>query len=212
MLALALATSYGAASPDDPAEVQRIRTIAERALALAPDDATVLDHVGLALCFVGYPEEGERHTERAVHKAPGHGLAHSAHGQACLMLNRPEEAFSHLSMTERLRPGAHVMWVVKLRQAQALRELGRWAPAEAAIDASIALYPTSGRAHVEKALICVRLGRDVEARKHIETARRMGLELALVERGWRRAFPNSPRLEADIATIRALYAATEPGA
>ena len=29
-------------SPDDPAEVQRIRAIAERALALAPDDASVL--------------------------------------------------------------------------------------------------------------------------------------------------------------------------
>jgi len=56
------------------------------------------------------------------------------------------------------------------------------------------------------------LGRDDEARKHIATARKAGWDEVRAERYWRRLFPNNPRLEDDIATIRALYAATEPGA
>jgi hypothetical protein len=35
------------------------------------------------------------------------------------------------------------------------------------------------------------LGRDAEARKHIETARQLGWELVLTERLWRRCVPNS---------------------
>jgi len=38
------------------------------------------------------------------------------------------------------------------------------------------------------------------------------IEEARTELFWRRTTPHSPRLEADIATLRALYAATEGGA
>jgi hypothetical protein len=57
----------------------------------------------------------------------------------------------------------------------------------------------------------VRLGRGAEANQHIETARKAGWDLTQAERVWRRLTPNSPRLEADIAIVRGLYAATEPG-
>jgi hypothetical protein len=40
----------------------------------------------------------------------------------------------------------------------------------------------------------------------------LGWELAQAERLYRRLPSNSPTLEADVAIIRALYAATEPGA
>ncbi len=210
-LALARALAY-LASPDDPAEVESIRAIAERALALAPDDAWVLILVGQALCYVGYPEEGERHTGRAVRKAPASGLIQYYHGAACVMLNRPEEGLSHLKTAERLMPGAHLMWTVKAWQSGAYRELGRWAEAEAAIDECISLIPTWPLNHVYKALLCLQLGRDDSPRRHIETARRLGMDLAQAERIWRRCAPNSPTLEADVATIRALYAALEPGA
>ena len=211
MLAFALANAY-LVSPDDPAEVQRIRAMAERALALGPDDANVLSNVGQALCYVGDPAAGERCTARAVRKAPGSGLTQFYHGIACLMLNRPEEALSHLKTAERLMPGSHLMWAVKGRQSGAYIELGRWAEADAALDECISLIPTLPHTHVFKAQISMHLGQDAAARRHIETARRMGLELADGERFWRRVLPNSPTLEADIATIRALYAATEAGA
>ena len=212
MLATTRATFYYATSADDPAEVARIRAIAERALALAPDDVTVLAYVGGALCRVGYPEEGERYTGRAVRKAPGSGMSHHFHGSACVMLNRLEAGLSHFSLAERLMPGSHLMWVVKSWQCRAYRELGRWAESDAAIDESISLNPTWPQNFVYKAYLCVQLGQDAAARRQIEMARSLGWELAQTERRWRRVVPNSPRLEADIAIIRALYAATEPGA
>jgi TolB-like protein/Flp pilus assembly protein TadD len=211
MLATALANAY-LVSPGDPEEVQRIRAIAERALALAPDDATVLGYVGQALCFVGYPEDGERHTSRAVRKAPGSGMAQFQHGMACGVLNRPEEALSHLRTAERLSPGWHVMWALKGWQAIAYRELGRFSEAETARDKSISLDPRDVFNQIDKAFLCARLGRDAEARRYIETARKVGYGAAQAERYWRRLTPNSPRLEADIATIRVLYAATEQSA
>jgi tetratricopeptide (TPR) repeat protein len=97
-------------------------------------------------------------------------------------------------------------------QSIAYRELGLWEQANTAIDESLLLYPTLGRIHVVKALICADQGRHVEARKHIETARRLGSDLTLTERLWRRVWFNSPKLEADIAIIHALYAATESSA
>ncbi len=210
-LAHALANAY-LAKPDDPAEVQSIRAIAERALALAPDDAMVLSFVGLALSYVGYPEEGERHSLRAVRKAPGSGMLHFFHGGVCLRLERPEEALSHLKTAERLGPGWHLMWVVKDWQSVACRGLERWAEANAAIDECLRLLPSYGMGHVNKAVYCTQLGQDVEAREHIETARRLDWGAVQAERISLRIRPNSPGLEADNATIRALYAATESGA
>jgi TolB-like protein/Tfp pilus assembly protein PilF len=212
MLALALAASYIAVSPDDPAEVQRIRGIAERAVALAPDDASVLGHVGQALCFVGYPEEGARLTGRAVRKAPGSGVFHYFHGVACVILNRPDEALSQLNTAARLSPNWHLMWAVHAWQSYLLGAQGRWTEADASIDECISLNPTFGFLHVIKALCCVHLGRSAEARRHVVSAARLGLDLAQAERTYRRDLPNSPKLEADIATVRALYAATEAGA
>lgn len=208
MLAAALANAY-LVSPDDPAEVQRIRAIAERALALAPDDASVLGFVGLALCNIGYPEEGVRYTGRAVRKAPGGGFLHYIHGMTCAVLNRPDEALSHLKLAERLMPGSHLTWSLKSWMHAAYRDQSRWAEANATADEAISLLPGWPNNYVYKAVYSLQLGRDAEARRHIEAARRLGLELAEAERFWRRCAPNSPTLEPDIASLRALYAATD---
>ena len=212
MLAHALADLYLGFSPDDPAEVQRIRGIAERALALAPDDVNVLNSVGHALSYLGYPEEGERYVGRAVRKAPSIGTTHYSYGIACLMLNRPEEALSHLKTAERLMPGSHLMWSVKVWQAYTLAALRRFAEAEAATDESLSLLPSNGSLYSLKALVCLEFGRHDEARRHIETTRRLGWSLEQIERGMRRVFRNSPTLQADFAKIRPLFAALEHGA
>ena len=222
--AVAIAPDYGTAhaalssahgvlyllgSPDDAAEVRRIRTIAERALALAPDDAVVLSHVGATLCHIGYPDEAARYSERAMRKAPGSGFIHYNHGTVCRFLNRSEEAVSHLNVATQLIASWHLLWAVAAWRSQALGELGRWAEAEAAADESIALNPEFGQSHVIKALMCVQLGRDAEAPSHVDTARRVGLDLAQAERYFRRVGMKSPGLQETIASIRALYAATE---
>lgn len=212
LLASAHAILYMSGGANDPAEVERIRAIAERALALAPDDTMILGIVGLALCYIGCTEEAVRHTERAVRKAPGSGLLHYQHSQACLMLNRLEESLFHANLAERLMPGSNLTWSVKLGQASALAGLARWAEADAAIDEGIALNPTWGPNFVLKALCCAQLGRSADASGQIETLRRLGYDLPQAEHLWRRNIKNNPRLESDLASIRALYAATEPSA
>jgi TolB-like protein len=209
LLANGLANDY-LVRPDDPAEVQRIRGIAERALFLAPDDATVLGSVGVAFSFIGFPDEGQRYTGRAARKAPGSGILHWQHGIASVMVNRPEEARSHLMTAERLMPGSQLMWLVKFWQARALAELGHWAEADAANHECVSHNPTDGLSYVFKALSAMQLGQESGARGCIQAARRLGCDPVQAERFWRRIAPNSPRLEADIAAVRALYAAIEP--
>jgi TolB-like protein len=210
-LAYSRANAYHAL-PDDPTEVLSIRANVERALVLAPDDASVLAWAGLALCLIGNPDEAERHTRRAVRKAPGSAIVHYAHGVALYMLNQPEEALSHFKAAERLAPGSHMMWIYITWQSAAFRDLGRLAEAEAARDQSIDLNPGHGFDIVYKAVLCVLLGRQAEGRRLIETAGQFGWGLAQTERTWCRAHPNSPTLESDIAIIRELYAEAEPGA
>ena len=211
LLANGLANDY-LVRPDDPAEVQRIRAIAERALFLAPDDATVLGSVGVAFSFVGFPDEGQRYTGRAARKAPGSGMLHWQHGIACVMVNRHEDARSHLKTAERLMPGSQLMWLVKHWQSRALAELGRWVEADATNNECVSHNPTDGLSYVFKALIAKQLGQDADARRFIRTAQRLGCDLVQAERFWHRTGLNSPTLEADIATIRTLYAATESAA
>jgi Flp pilus assembly protein TadD len=208
LLANGLANDY-LVRPDDQAEVQRIRAIAERALALAPDDAAVLGSVGVALSFVGQPDEGNRYSGRAARKAPGSGILHWQHGITCVMVNRQEDARSHLNTAERLMPGSQLMWLVKFWQSRALAELGRWVEADAANHECISHNPTDGLSYVFKALGAMQLGKDADARKCIRTAQQLGCDLVQSERFWRRIAPNSPTLDADISTIRELYAATE---
>ena len=211
LLAYGLANDY-LVSPDDPAEVQRIRAIAERALILAPDDAAVLGSVGVAFSFVGFPDEGDRYCGRAARKAPGSGILHWQHGITCVMVNRQEDALSHLETAERLMPGSQLLWLVKHWQSRALAELGRWVEANATNNDCVSHNPTDGLSYVFKALCAMQLGQDADARRCIRTAQRLRCDLAQAERFWHRTGPNSPTLDADIATIRGLYAATKPGA
>jgi TolB-like protein/Flp pilus assembly protein TadD len=208
----ALTVLYLFSMPDDPAEVQRIRAIAERGLVLAPDDSSVLAFAGNAIGLLGFPEEGVLYTERAVRKTPGHGVAHHFHGSICCMCNRYEEALAHFNTATRLMPGSHIMWLIKAWRAGALRALGRLEEASASIDEAIALYPAMGHTYISKATICVQLGRDAEARSLVATGRRLGTDLASSERITRRLNPNSPDLETHIAILRDLFAQTEPGA
>ena len=209
--AAALADHYFT-SQDDPAEVQRIRSLAERALSLAPDNAQVLNWVGEALCFIGYPEEGERLTARAVRKAPGSGFLHLIHSNACMLLNRPEQTLSHANTAERLMPGSHLMWAVKLSQSRALLMLERWAEASAAAAEVLLIDPISVDGLFLKAFCHVQLEQKADAYKCIQAARRLGAEPAPQGFYWRRLWPIGATAENFTATIQALWAETEGAA
>jgi TolB-like protein/Tfp pilus assembly protein PilF len=206
MLAVALANAYLLASPADPAEVERIRAISERALALAPDDASVLNAVGSALCFIGSPEEGERYTGRAVRKAPGSGVSHQYHGVACAMLNRLEEAMSHLNTAARLMPGSHLFWAVKAWHANALIRAGRWGEGEAMYDECLANAPDFAIGLCHKAMFCWRDGRKEQGLRIVKALTSSGLDYATVRRTFGRVFINSPTRDEMTSAMDALWA------
>ena len=209
LLATALADSYFG-MPDDPAEVQRIRATVGRALALAPDDITVLGWVAHALSIIGHPEEAVLYPARAVRKATGAGILHFYHGEACCLLNRNEEALIHLGLAERLLPGWNRIWALKIWQSAAFSEMGRWVEADSAIDESISLIPTHGLNYLTKASLCPKLGRDAEAASHIETARQLGWDLKRAERAWRRLGRVNTSIEALIAATHGPNTPPEP--
>ncbi len=211
VLAFTLADVYVAYS-DDPAEARRIVTIAERALRLAPEDPIVLGCAGMVFSYMGNLDEGARLTERAVRKVPGNALVQIWHGCSCMMLNRPEAALQHLKTGERLLPGSQLQWIAKTWQGNVYLQQEQWVEAEAAYKASLDMLPTFGLGHVYRALCCQQLGRDQEAKRLVEAARRLDWHLAQTERFLRRVWPNNPNYEVHISVIRMLYAATEPTA
>ena len=209
--AAALADRYLATSGDDPAEVQRIRSLAERALALDPDNAQVLCWAGEALCFTGSPEDGERHTARAVRKAPGSGFLHLIHSVACMLLNRPEQALQHADSAERLMPGSHFMWAVKLAQARPLVVLERWVEARAAAVEALLIDPTNVEGHVLQTLCHLLLGQEADARKCIFALRGLETDLDQFEHRLRILLPFENLSEDDIVTVRTLWSQVDAG-
>ena len=207
-----LAQFYMNGAGEDLATKERVRAAAMRAVALSPDDALVLMRAGAALSYVGYPEEGVHFTERAVHRAPGSGMTHFYHSASCLILNRLDEAISHIETAERLMPGGHLNWGLKLFAAWAMLARERWVAAEAANDMSSTLNPTFAFAHILKAISCLHLGRGAEARRQVETARRLGAELANTLWFNRVFTARHHGHERRAADIRALWVETEPGA
>lgn len=207
--AAALADLY-LIGPDDPAQVQHIRALAERALALAPDNAQVLNWVGEALCFIGFPQEGERFTARAVRKAPGSGLLQMIHSAACLMLDRPKLALSHAKTAERLMPGSHLIWAAKLCQARAHILMEQWADAGTIACEAALLDPTSTEAHFLAAFCHLQLGEDASARERMVNVRKLGAEPAQLNWFWRRVWPKTAIVDRYFEAIELLYAATDP--
>ena len=209
LLAVVTADTYLSYCDDDPAEVERIRAIAERALALSSDNALVLADAGEALCFIGYPEEAERYTGLALAKLPGSGRMHYSHGLVCQHLGQPDKALRHFEIAERLMPNWHIIWALKAYQSASFRNKRLWAESLAAIEACMKLVPDAAFPFAMKAVCCAYLDREAEARECVESALRRGWVLALAERFNLRREPNSPTLDADIATLRALYAGAD---
>jgi len=193
---------------DDPKEIAGIRAMIERALALDPDHPMVLGIAGNALNYIGLPAEALRYTERAVRRAPASALAHYHHGIVCLHLGRQDEALLHLTAAERLLYGDNqLLWSVKLLLGSALIQVGRIAEAEVAFDELIALAPGPVGQHAWKAICCRRLGREDEARRHIQISQQQGEALAWLERFTEPSMPNGPTRDAIIADLRDLWAA-----
>jgi TolB-like protein len=212
ILSAALATLYSLTSPDDPAEVHRLKQMAEHALVLAPDDVSVLTYATCAFAQLESPKIGIRHAERAVRRAPGYGYAHLQLGICCIMCELHERGAAHLATAERLLPGSHLLWLIKGWQWRALLTLGRAPEALEALDETIVLNPNFPVGYTNRAWHYMLAGRETEALSQIAIARQLSWDFAQFERFTRRSNLNDPQLEEIIATIGALYEALERNA
>jgi tetratricopeptide (TPR) repeat protein len=211
ILANTSALTYTYLSPDDPAEVARIRHHIDRALACDGENAAVLGNVADALCFTGQAAEGLRRAKRAIAISPGYGYAHLVAGMACVMLDKPEAALAHLADFSRIEPHSPYQHYAYAWHAGAYMQLGDWAAADAAYDACLTVNPDANYAFCQNAGIARRLGRSDEAHQLMLEGRRREPEatLAMWELRNTRWQGNAAVLGELLTHIRALWVETD---
>ena len=211
LLADASSLAYMLLSPDDPAEVARIRHHIDRALALDADSAAVLVHVADAMNYIGHAAEGLRRARQAIAISPGYGLAHHIAGIACGILGKPEAALAHFADFRRIEPLSPYQHYAFGWQAFAHLWLGDWSAAEVAMASSMALNPEASYILCEKATIARHFGQSDEAHQLMMEARRCepSATLVLWELRLTRWMVASPALDEVLNHLRALWAETE---
>ena len=143
MLADASATIYMWTQPDDPAQIAQIRSTIDTALALEPDNATVLAHVAEAYNYIGRPDEALALADRARQRSPSCGLAHYAAAVAETLRNRIENAARDFDEELRAAPGSHTLFASwTWRGSGALRQRD-WTAAHDHYDTALRLNPMS---------------------------------------------------------------------
>jgi TolB-like protein/Flp pilus assembly protein TadD len=214
LFADASAIAYMYSSPDDPAEVRRIRHHIDRALACDGENVVALCSVADALIYTGQAQEGLRRARRAIEISPGYGNGHWIAGMACVMLGKPGEALTHLADFRRIEPQSPYRHYAWNWVGSAHLQLGDLAAAESAYDASLALNPEGAYVYCNKALAVRQPGRTDKAPELMLEARRRdsSATLELWELRFTRWNPKGPVLDALLAQLRALWAETEGAA
>lgn len=209
-IALASAVTYLITSADDPAEVERIAGLVERAVGLEPDDPLVLAATGCALNYIGRPEEASHLLRRAISKAPGHSMAHYHFGVTSCLLDRHDDALAHLETAIRLFAGSPLLYLTIAWKGGALVRSGRWAEGEAQFDEALALNPRFVIGRAQKAVCLARRGDEAAALAVFEPLRgHDDYRQEQCETMLRRIFANSPAAADMLAGVRRLWAKDE---
>lgn len=165
----------------------------ERAVELAPEDASHWTNLGAALMMAGNPERAREAYGRAVELAPESARALSDLGTTLIGLGQARAALPHLERAQALAPGRAT---VMNNLGFALQSLGELERAIEWYERAIAADPALGSAWVNLGVARAKQGRLDDAESALERA----LELD----------PEDPRvlrnLE-DLATLRASNAA-----
>ena len=158
MLADATATIYMWTQPDDPAQIARIRSTIDTALALEPDNANVLAHVGEAYNYIGRPDDAMALAQRARQCSASCGLAHYVSAVAATLLNRVDEASGYFDEELRAAPGSHTLFASWIwRGSGALRQRD-WTAAQGHYDIALRLNPMATGALIGKMIAAQGLG------------------------------------------------------
>lgn len=164
MLADAAATIYMWTQPDDPAQIGQIRATIDAALALEPDNATVLAHVAEAYNYIGRPEDARALADRARQRSPSCGLAHYAAAVAATLLNRIDAAARHFDEELRAAPGSHTLFASWTWRGSGALRLRDWAAAQGHYDTALRLNPMNTGALIGHMIAAQAEGDDASVR------------------------------------------------
>ena len=211
LVAQAEAMIYNQLVPDNPAEVERIRSLADRAIALEPDNTIVLSTAAVALQAVGFPEEALAAAQRAVKLNPENEFGLQACGVALTLLGRCDEAVACFEREVEAAPGHASISHSWLWRAFAHVRADRWEEALAVYEQLLDLTPDNAAPNIGRAVCCQHLGRLDDARASMLRARRAEpvTPLATWRMRWGRALRDSPQREAFLGGLDAAWAATE---
>ena len=143
------------------------RTLAEHALALAPDDAVAHDLLGFELAKEGKLDEAAEHFRRALAHQPGDFDAASRLADVLQQQGKVDEAQDVLGRAIRASPR---IGALPRRLAILLEGQGRFAEALAASDSAVALDPSDASALHVRAIALEGLGRLPQAKADLERA------------------------------------------
>ncbi|HEY1926979.1 MAG TPA: TIR domain-containing protein [Caulobacteraceae bacterium] len=205
---------YYMLSPDNPDEAERIRTQAERAIELDPDNSVVLSTASGALHCAGFLEDALEAGRRAIQLNPDNEFGYLACGIACTRLDRTEEAIAYFDKEAALAPGHPLIWLSMLWRAIAHVRAGRWDVALLVYDDILELAPDNATPQMSRAICCARLGRTDEARASLAQSRKLepATSLAVWELRHGRAYIGSPQRAEFISQLRDLWSDAEVAA
>jgi TolB-like protein len=207
--ASALATAYLFGVGGDPEGVKlRTRSLAERALQLAPNDAAVLAAAGGAISQLGDWAEGAGYIARAIRKAPGSGMAHFWYALSLGMQRKNEDALRHVTTAGRLLPHSHMQNLVLFWQSEFSLRLGQYDAADA-YAAQRAGVQENSNGKLLRARIALARGDDAGARDLVAIAKGFGVPLTRLELIQGNFHPAGPDFDRWITDLRRLWAEAE---
>ncbi len=168
----------------------------EKALTLKPDDARVLNDLGVIEEQQGHLEQAKAHYEAALRAAPEFALAHSNLGNLLGWEGRHEDAVAHFRAALAAEPkqGAHAF-----NLGVHLAALGKPEEAMAAYRQAIAIAPEEPRAHNNLGLLLAECGRPEMAIAEYEAALRAVPDFALARENWAQLLAAQGRFEDAVA-------------
>lgn len=203
----ASATLYMIASPDDSAEISRIRDHARKALELDSDSSLVLSSVASSYANTGAPEEGLRWATKAYSITPNDGLVAQSLGSCYALLDETEEAMKYLEISYSLMPGSYMRVWSRTRQANVMVRERRLQEAEGFLDECHIIDPKFRASYALKVWLCWHDGRHDEALQILSALHDAGLDRATTERLVNRNFVNSPVCEEILSETQEIWAA-----
>ena len=158
---------------EDPAHhYARASELAQRAMQVGGDDATVLSQVSNVLLMLGNgPEVARPLIERSVELNPGSAMAWLFSARVHLALGEPELAFEHVQTSMRLDPLSPDRSFQLTNMGLARLAQGRFGEAAALFSESSQIRATVAFNHACIAACCGHLGQTAAARKALERFR-----------------------------------------